>query len=133
MTVGWGGFGVMWGRPVVFYAVRPTRFTFALAEEGRAVSFAAFPTSFSGALSYLGTHSGREGEKYSAAGITPIEMPNGGIGFREASLILTGRRIFSHPMGREDFSDENIEKKWYEKEPYHTLYAAEIERIYLAE
>lgn len=133
MTVGWGGFGVMWGCPVAYYAIRPTRYTFGLAEEGSAVSLAAFPAAFASALSYLGTHSGREGEKYSAAGITPIRMPHGGIGFSEASLVLTGRKLFSHAMCPEELAEGAIAKRWYGEEPYHTLYIAEIEHIYLAE
>ena len=35
MTVGWGGFGVMWGRPAAFYAIRPNRYSFRLAERAR--------------------------------------------------------------------------------------------------
>ena len=133
MTVGWGGFGVMWGRAVAYYAIRPTRYTFSLAEEGSAISLAAFPAAFSGALAYLGTHSGRDGEKYTAAGVTPIRMPHGGIGFSEARLVLTGRRIFSHPIKPENFTDGEIATRWYRDEPYHTLYIAEVEHIFVAE
>ncbi len=133
MTVGWGGFGVMWGRPVAFYAIRPTRYTFGLAEEGARISLSAFPPDCARALSYLGTHSGREGEKYSAAGITPTRMPHGGIGFSEASLVLTGRKLFFCAMRPENFTEGAIVEKWYADEPYHSLYAAEIEHIYLAE
>ena len=130
MTVGWGGLGVMWGLPIAFYAIRPSRYTFELAEEGDRISLAAFPRDHARALSYLGTHSGRDGEKYAAAGITPTKMPCGGIGFDEARLVITGRRLFSHPIRAEELARGDIRERWYKDEPYHTLYIAEIEHIY---
>mgnify|MGYP000125906059 FL=1 len=29
MTAGWGGFGILWGKPCVFIFIRPQRYTYS--------------------------------------------------------------------------------------------------------
>ncbi len=132
MTVGWGGIGVFWGKPVVFYGIRPERYTFGFAEEGRRVSLSAFPHEMAEVLSYCGTHSGRDGDKCQAVGITPIRMTDGGPGYAEASLVITARKCYAHAMRREELLEGGLHA-FYEKGGFHTLYIAEIGHIYLQE
>lgn len=131
MTVGWGGFGVMWGKPTVMYAIRPGRYTFAIAEEGLSVSLSAFGAEDSGILSYFGSHSGRDGDKYAAASLPPIRMDDGGIGFARAELVITAEKSYSTPIRHEGFSDRRLNELWYPKGDYHTLYFATVKAIYL--
>lgn len=130
MTVGWGGIGVMWGEPAIFFAVRPSRYTFGLCEEGSEVSLSSFPGEMARALSYCGTHSGRDGEKWTAAGLTPIKMPCGGDGFAEATLIITARKVFSVPLDAGRFFDDSLMERWYGHEPMHTFYVSLVGGIY---
>lgn len=130
MTVGWGGIGVMWGVPVVAYAIRPGRYTYGFAETGRRVSLAAFAEEDGGLLSYFGTHSGREEDKYAAASLTPIRMPDGGIGFLRATLVITAEKCYAAPIEPACFFDREIDGKWYPKKDYHKLYFATIRGIY---
>ncbi len=132
MTVGWGGLGVFWGRPVVFYGIRPERYTFGFAEEGWRVSLSAFPCEMAEVLTFCGTHSGRDGDKCRAVGITPIRMADGGPGYREARLVITARKCYAHAMQREELLDEGVHT-FYDKGGYHTLYFAEIGHIYQRE
>ena len=78
MTVAWGGLGVMWGEPCAFFSIRPSRYTFGFAETGESFSLMVLSDGFDAALSYCGTHSGREGDKLIGAGLTPITalLPN---------------------------------------------------------
>ena len=32
MTAGWGGFGILWGKPCVFIFIRPQRYTYEFTE-----------------------------------------------------------------------------------------------------
>ena len=130
MTVGWGGLGVMWGKPVVFYGVRPERYTHDLTESGISVSLSAFSLSDAGLLSYFGTHSGRNLDKYAAAQLTPIRMPDGGIGFANATLVLTAEKCYSAPICGDGFRNAALDGIWYPKKDYHTLYFSVIRSIY---
>ena len=52
MTVAWGGFGVMWGAPVAFFAVRPSRHTYGFAEDGERFSLMSLEDGHEAALAY---------------------------------------------------------------------------------
>ena len=88
MTVGWGGIGVMWGKPIAMIVVRPTRYTIQFMGRFDTFTLSAFPEAYGKSLSYCGSHSGTEGDKAKAAGLTAIasrcvRSP----GFHEAELI----------------------------------------------
>ena len=132
MTVGWGGIGVFWGKPVVIYGIRPERYTYSFAESGTRVTLSAFPRELAAALTYCGTHSGREGDKIRAAGLTPCRMPDGGHGYTEASLVITAEKCYSHAMRPEEILDAEA-SAFYRQGGYHTLYMARIRHIFCAE
>ena len=131
MTVGWGGFGVMWGKPTVCYAIRPSRYTFGLAEAGRRISLSAFDPCDAGILSYFGSHSGRDGDKYAAASLSPIRMEDGGVGFLRANLVITAEKAYSAPLREDGFSDGAYSAQWYPRGDLHVLYFATVCGIYL--
>lgn len=133
MTVAWGGFGVMWGEPCVYFAVRPTRFTYQLTEAGEDVSLCALGADQTAALTYFGTHSGREGDKFAAIGLNPIKMPCGGIGVEEAELVISAKKKYSHAMAAGDFCDPSLLSRWYNGEGFHTLYVAAVQGLYTKE
>ncbi len=131
MTVSWGGFGVMWGTPVVFYAVRPERHTFSFTEEGEKISLSVLESKYAPILSYCGTHSGKNEDKLKGSGLHPIRLFNGQIGFEEAKLIITAEKCYSSPLSENGFAKKEITDRWYvEKGGYHTLYFSAIEKIY---
>ena len=130
MTVGWGGFGVMWGVPTIHFAVRPTRYTYELLKKGEACALSLLPVSMALSLSICGIRSGRDGDKHREAGLTPVEMPCGIWGISEAETVITAKKLYASPMRQEDFFDSGLIGRWYAHEPYHTLYFAAIESIY---
>ena len=133
MTVAWGGFGVMWGDPVAFFAVRPSRYTYALAEGGERFSLMALCEGCEAALAYCGAHSGREGDKLSAAALTPLILPSGAFGVDEARLVFDLKKVYSHPLSPAEFWTDGAVRKWYEKGDFHKLYFASVEKIYQKE
>ena len=70
MTVSWGGFGTLWSRPVVTVYVRPTRHTFGCLEDGE-FTLNVLPPGERAALELCGASSGRDLDKWAAAGLTP--------------------------------------------------------------
>jgi flavin reductase (DIM6/NTAB) family NADH-FMN oxidoreductase RutF len=96
LTVGWGGLARLWDRPVAFVAVKPTRHTFSFLERFPRFTLNHFPPPFRKALLYLGTHSGRDGNKLGASGLTP--MASTGVAapcFVEADLMLECEKAYA--------------------------------------
>ena len=63
MTASWGGFGFLWGKRVAFVFIRPQRYTYEFTESSEYMTLSFFNESEKKALGYLGTHSGRDGDK----------------------------------------------------------------------
>jgi flavin reductase (DIM6/NTAB) family NADH-FMN oxidoreductase RutF len=126
MTVGWGGFGVMWGRPLAMIVVRPTRHTWLFTEKWDSFTLSAFPEDRREALSYLGSHSGRDGDKIAASGLTPVASRMvASPGFDEAELIVECRKMYFQDLDPSHFLDPSIEES-YPKKDYHRMYFGQI-------
>jgi flavin reductase (DIM6/NTAB) family NADH-FMN oxidoreductase RutF len=126
MTVGWGSFGTMWGRPFVQVVVRPGRYTFEFMERYPTFTLCAFPPAYHQALSLLGTRSGRDGDKMAASGLTPtaaecVAAPM----FAEADLIVECRKSYWQDIDPTHFIDADTDKHYPAKD-YHRVYFGEI-------
>jgi flavin reductase (DIM6/NTAB) family NADH-FMN oxidoreductase RutF len=107
MTVGWGGLGQLWDRPVALVGVKPTRLTCDFLERFPTFTLCHFPSPHRKALLYLGTHSGREEDKIAASGLTAtastvVAAPC----FAEADLVLECEKLYA-----EDYRPESLLNK----------------------
>lgn len=89
-TVGWGSLGNLWGptgrsRPTVTVYVHPARYTCEFLERGDTFTVSFYPPEYRRALGYIGSHSGRDGDKAAAAGLTPVTFGQG-VTYAEANL-----------------------------------------------
>lgn len=78
-TVSWGSLGNIWGtagksRPTVTVYVHPARYTSEFLKNSDTFTVSFYPESCKKALGYIGSHSGRDGDKAVGAGLTPIEI-----------------------------------------------------------
>jgi flavin reductase (DIM6/NTAB) family NADH-FMN oxidoreductase RutF len=126
MTISWGAFGVIWGRPMAMIVVRPTRHTYGFMERHGTFTLSTFPEKLRPALDYCGSHSGRDGDKAKAAGLTPVaarmvEAP----GFAEAELVVECRKIYFDDLEPRRFLADWIEPN-YPMKDYHRMYFGEI-------
>ena len=126
MTVGWGSFGVMWGRPFAMVVVRPTRYTWQLMERSDSFTLTAYPEEHREKLSYCGSHSGRDGDKAKACGLTAcaagrVRAP----AFEEAELLIECRKIYEDDFDPGRFLDPKIETNYPQKD-YHRVYFGQI-------
>lgn len=132
MTVSWGGMGVMWGKNVVFAAVRPERHTFGFTEHADTFSLTTFDESWRKQLVYCGTVSGRDEDKITKAGLTLVHdgaTPY----FKEAQTAFICQKIMATVFQPEELLDQNF-AKFYGGENtkdglgggWHTLYIAQI-------
>ena len=126
MTVGWGSFGVMWAQPFALVVVRPTRHTFQFMEKYPTFTLSVFPADRRDVISYCGSHSGRDGDKVKACGLTPqkgrvVEAPV----FAEAELVVECRTIYKDDFDPTRFVDKAIDTH-YPKKDYHRVYYGSI-------
>lgn len=124
MTASWGGMGILWERKVAICFIRPTRYTYEFAERSPAFTLSFFGEKHRKALTYCGTHSGREADKVKGAGLTPVKE-GGFVYFEEARLVLACRKIYSQDILPERFIDPRIESMYPQKD-YHRMYFGEI-------
>ncbi len=132
MTASWGTLGVLWGKPVCTCFIRPQRFTYPIACRTERLSFAFLPETYQNALKYCGTHSGREGDKFAAAGLTVAyaEAPAAGCPSvpypAEARLVLIGRKLYEDDLKVNGFLDPTLLEQ-YKSHDYHRMFICEIE------
>lgn len=131
MTCSWGHLGELWGRPTAVCYVRPQRYTKEFIDREPYFTICFFDGRKK-ELAYLGSHSGRDGDKVAAVGLTPV-FENGYTYFAEASLVLVCRKLYRAPLREENFVDHSVFEEVYPQNGLHDLYIGQIERILGAE
>ena len=109
-TVGWGSLGTLWTRPgtdgaVATVYIYPSRYTWNYLNENDTFTISFFPEAYRKALGYMGSHSGRDEDKTSAAGLTVVPFGDS-ITYKEASLSILCRKLYQHPFDRESLHPE---------------------------
>ena len=127
MTASWGGVGFLWKRPVFWCVLRPQRYTHELAQKTDAVSVSFYSEEMRPALSYCGTHSGRDGDKEKAAGLTPVACGDH-VFYEGARMVFLGRKLYCGQMKQEGFVLPDIPDECYPNGDYHYVYVCEIEQ-----
>lgn len=127
MTASWGGVGYLWKRPVFWCVLRPQRYTHALAQASDAVSVSFYGEEMRPALSYCGTHSGRDVDKEKEAGLQPILCGDYTF-YRGARMVFCGKKLYVGQMQRQDFISPDIPDECYPNGDYHYVYVCEIEQ-----
>ena len=131
MTASWGHLGCIWGGYTSVCYIRPQRYTKEFADREELYSLCFFP-DHKKELSYLGTHSGRDGDKVAAAGLTPV-FGDGYTYFAEASLVLVCRKLYRAPIVEEGFLNRETLEKNYPNRDFHDLYVGRIEKVLVSE
>ena len=125
MTASWGGWGVLWHRPICFCVMRPGRYTYKFMEKAKYFTLSYFGKKYKKALEFCGTKSGRDVDKAQATGLTPVEDKKGCVYFREARLVIMLKKIYFQQIDPKHFLDLKINEN-YPKKDYHRMYVGEI-------
>ena len=128
MTASWGGFGIMWNKPVCLCAIRPQRYTNEFVKENDILTLTFLKDGHRDALKLCGTKSGRDCDKIALASLTPI-TDNGIAYFEQSRLVVVARKIYVSSFKAECFVDKAILDKNYPKNDLHDVYVCEIERV----
>lgn len=126
MTIGWGGLGTLWSKPVVTVYVAPGRFTYKYMESSEYFTVMRFPKELEAIPNYMGRHSGRDGDKAAALNLHTKFTPNGAPYFEEADLVVECRKIYSNQFNEAGFGD--VPTKQYANFPagIHHMYIGEV-------
>lgn len=126
MTIGWGTIGVVWGQPVFSVLVRPSRFTYGLLDSSGEFTVSIPLVDLSEALAVCGSKSGRDLDKFAAAGLQKLP------GLKVAAPVIAGaglhyecKVVFRQPMDPGPLA-ANLDAAYYGKGDYHTLYFGQI-------
>lgn len=125
MTASWGGIGELWGKDVAFVFIRPQRHTFGFFNNNPLFTLSFFEPRFHKALEICGSQSGQDIDKAGETGITPIEFPDGSVGFKEASDIVVCKKLYTHDFDPTAFLDPSVEACYPQKD-YHRMFIGEI-------
>ena len=127
MTVSWGGMGELWGKDVVFIFIRPQRYTYELLEKTDMFSMSFFDGEYKKELGFCGKNSGRNGDKFEATGLNPVEL-NGIAAVEQAKYNFICKKIAFQDLDPKGFIDESIESNY--NGDYHRVYIAEIVKVF---
>lgn len=127
MTIGWGGMGTLWGRnrPVVTVYVAPGRFTHRFLEKSKYFTVMQFCDIK--VIEYMGSHSGRNGDKAKALGLHVAYTRNGTPYFKEADAVIECGIMYGAPFDAKNFRN-GVPKKTYRSFPagIHSMYIGEV-------
>ena len=127
MTCSWGAAGVLWNKPSVTCYVRRSRYTLGFMEQQDVFTLSFLGDEHRKALSFCGSHSGRDCDKAKEAGLTPVPAGEGNIAtsFAEAEVTLLCRKIFW-----QDLDPRNVpgfaHERFYQSEAEHRMFIGEV-------
>lgn len=126
MTIAWGTMGELWSRPVVIVYVSTSRYTYEYMEKNQYFTVTAFPESKRAALQYMGSHSGRDEDKITNAGLTPEFTDLGNPIFKESNLAIECKIIYSEQFDKAKLPVDL--REWYDNSGtgVHVMYIGEI-------
>ena len=127
MTIGWGSIGTLWGRSALTVFVAEKRYTKEFMDKAQYFTVMAFEVKDSKILSYMGSKSGRDGDKAKALGLHTAYTANGTPYYTEASMVIECKIMYSAPFDLKDFKSD-VPKRMYANFPagIHTMYIGEV-------
>lgn len=103
MTIGWGALGTLWGKSIATVYVRGDRYTHKFLE--KCPYFTIMKFADAKVLDYMGTHSGKDGDKAAALGLHIAYTEHGAPYYKEATEVIECRIMFARPFSKEGFRD----------------------------
>ena len=127
MTIGWGGIGTLWGRTALTVYVAEKRYTKEFLDKAEYFTVMAFDVEQSKVLNYMGTKSGRDGDKAQALGLHTAYTANGTPFYTEATMVIECKIMYAAPFDPQYFKSD-APKKMYANFPagIHSMYIGEV-------
>ncbi|MGQ9630521.1 MAG: flavin reductase family protein [bacterium] len=133
MTIGWGTVGIIWGKPVFVVLVRPSRYTYGLIESSGAFTVNVPPRELAEVVSFCGTVSGRDHDKFRERGLTAVPGKHVKAPIIEECVINYECRVVHKNDVLKDELDPRIRSSSYPAGDFHRVYFGEILAVYAME
>ncbi|MEO0237472.1 MAG: flavin reductase [candidate division WOR-3 bacterium] len=130
MTASWGGFGILWNKPVAFIFIRPTRYTYQFVEKNNYFTLSSFYKKDKKVLSFCGKYSGREHDKIKETGLKPIFLKENIIFYEQMKIGIVCEKLYFNDLKEKNFLNKSLLDN-YPKKDFHRLYVGEIKNIYI--
>lgn len=131
MTIGWGALGTLWGHKTntVTVYVAQKRYTHEFME--RCDYFTIMTFKDQNVLRYMGTRSGRDGDKAAALGLHVAYTENGTPYYEEAECVIECKKIYSDTFDPAKFKDE-VPHNFYDgfEAGYHSFYIGKVVKAF---
>ena len=127
MTIGWGGIGTLWGKTAVTVYVAEKRYTKQFMDNSQYFTIMAFDERKEEILNYMGSKSGRDGDKAKALNLHTAYTENGTPYYLEADLVIECRTMYAAPFDPQFFKDD-VPKRMYSNfsAGIHSMYIGEV-------
>ena len=127
MTIGWGGIGTLWGHTALTVYVAEKRYTKEFMDKAQYFTVMAFDVADSKGLRYMGTKSGRDGDKAAALGLHTAYTENGTPYYTEATMVIECKTMYAAPFDPQYFKSD-VPRRQYSNFPagLHTMYIGEV-------
>ena len=150
MTIGWGGIGTFWQRPALTVYVAEQRYTKMFMDDSEFFTVMSFdvkdskgrsseshPSSLEDGrvvteldavkvLNYMGTKSGRDGDKAQALGLHTAYTANGTPYFTEATMVIECKIMYAAPLDPQHFKSDVPKKVYGNPASVHSMYIGEV-------
>ena len=127
MTIGWGSVGTLWQRPALTVYVVEKRYTKEFMDNSEYFTVMSFDVENSKVLNYMGSKSGRDGDKAQALGLHTAYTANGTPYYIEATMVIECKTMYAAPFDPDGFKSD-IPKNMYSRFPagIHSMYIGEV-------
>ena len=126
MTIGWGGIGTFWQRPAMTVYVAEQRYTKKFMDDSEYFTVMSFDVKDSKVLNYMGTKSGRDGDKAQALGLHTAYTANGTPYYTEATMVIECKIMFAAPLDPQHFKSDVPKKVYGNPASVHSMYIGEV-------
>lgn len=126
MTIGWGVFGWIWGRPIFTVLVRPSRHTYGCIEATGDFTVNVQPADRKDLASFCGTVTGREHNKMAVLNLSPLPSRRiSSPGIAECPLVFECKVIHHNDILPRELA-EDVTTEYYPEGDFHRVYFGQI-------
>ena len=134
MTVSWGGFGILWNKPVMFLFVRKSRYTYEFMEKSNSVTLSFLSDKYKKEKALFGSKSGRDINKFETTGLHSVfEVDFNGYYVGEADDVFKGKKLYHVDLTLDNMPKNIIDGHYPNKDDFHRMYVIEITQYLVKE
>lgn len=128
MTIAWGSLGTIWKKSVITIYVRPERFTHSFLKENEYFTVSFYDDKHKDKLLFMGRNSGRDMDKVKKCGLTPFEIEDNIISFKEATETYICKKIYTQDLNKENIPEDCL-YFYGESGKAHTMFIGEVIKV----